>query len=145
VKKSTLLLAILLSAPVFAQTESDTTSNTAIQWVKAALDGQKEQNILGSTPDGKKCGLYLTDLSSGLYYVVVGPDGAKALNDYVGIVSSKSEITDTGSRLRFHSDNSWGNDSKTNTVTIELNSAREPVLATGVSDLKTITCRMYDL
>jgi len=137
---------ILIAALVLASSSAFAASNDhekAASWIKSKLNGQKGIDILGQTQDGKRCGFYLTDIDGGLFYVVVGLDNAKDMNDYIGITTTpESEIKVNGSNMVFHLNQSWGNDSKTNTVSVELNANGSPVRATGISDLKTITCNL---
>jgi hypothetical protein len=97
---------------------------------------------------GKPCGLYLTNLRALWsdkedYYVVVGLDhDTRNDDDYVGVVASQSQTVDSRSEsaLNLHSDQSWGNDTKYNTVKIKINLFGLPLSVAGESDKRKINC-----
>jgi hypothetical protein len=137
-----LAIQTCVAQQVFAESKD---SDSATKWIQSKLDGRKGMDLLGQTPDGKPCGLYLTDIYQGLYgyYVVVGLQGTQDSNDYIGLATkSKAKIKVSDQELFFHVDDSWGNDSWRNTVTVKLGANGSLMSAIGVSDLKTITCNL---
>jgi hypothetical protein len=123
----------------------DPARERALAWVKSHLGGETGKDIPGHTPAGEACALFLTDRSYGStpdYYVVVGYVGAKAPNDYIGTVASQSFAHGADSLVFFDSENSWGNASQFNRVRINTGADGNPLEAIGVSDIKTIKCKM---
>lgn len=136
--KSILGIFALLSASALA----DTNSNPATTWIQNSLGNQAQTEILGMSADGK-CGLYLTDKQAGIYFVVVGIEGSKDMEDYIGVATTDDlDAKYDAALIRFQSDNSWGNSSRINTVSVLLDDNGSPVQAVGVSDRKVISCKL---
>ncbi|MGZ3722768.1 MAG: hypothetical protein ACXVA9_07560 [Bdellovibrionales bacterium] len=106
------------------------------------LGGYSAQKYFGHTPEGKRCALQLTDKYGGIFYVTVGYNRSEDLEDYVGVTINQSKIQIGANALAFSADQSWGNSSQRNNVTIDVDKNRTPIHAKGVSDLQSIDCEL---
>lgn len=134
------VLIILTTTPSFAQTPISR-SIDPIGWLQSMFNGLTYVSLSGVASE-KDCQLQLADnshMQTG-YDVIVNFESEDA-NDYIGVITTEAALSQpTSNQLKFASNQSWGNDSTRNMVTIELNSANQPVRATGVSDILAIDC-----
>jgi hypothetical protein len=79
-------------------------------------------------------------------YVVVAPkpSGPQSFDEYVGVVTSESQIAIDGDRIAFVSGHSWGNNSTVNSVVIQFDKSNLPIRAAGTSDLRNLTCEFHN-
>lgn len=120
-----------------------------LSWIRSHFPSP--QSILARDFDGedvqagKKCGLFLSDKSSADfedYFVVVGYRDTGDSDDYIGMGTSETMGSMTNSELRLHSENSWGNSSTFNSLTIKINMFGKPLSVFGKSDKRTINCKL---
>lgn len=117
-------------------------SSFADSWLSRQAEEFKVHDFLGKTKAGKPCGLFISNKGSNIYFVVVGYKNSKDLSDYIGVINTQSGVRSDQTEIAFASPNSWGNDTSTNFVRIELDSSGSPVRAVGISDLKRISCTL---
>ncbi len=144
-KKYLFLLLTLVSCTAFASQNSPTQPDKAVRWVQSMIE-QGTTVVSGKTPKGEPCGLHLRDTQDGSYYVVVSPTAATVpsrANEFVGLRTDKSKSIVNSYQISFHSNESWGNWSSWNSVTIVFGGIGEPpTTVVGVSDLTKITCKL---
>lgn len=139
----TLFIAAISAVAVNASAADKSQADIVKSWLsEQAPSVDKAANIKGKTPDGKACGLYVTDKYGGVYFVVVGYSDTKDMDQYIGVVSTDSSSSRTQANVTFASANPWGNNSRYNLVDVKTDDKGKPVRAVGISDLLKIDCRL---
>lgn len=134
------LLAMIFPVIASAQTQNAEIS----EWIRHHFVDRSISEFTGTTlEDGRPCGLFLTWISGGeiIYLVVGNNDRSNNMNDYVGMPMRQAVMSSIDSRhIYAESRTHWGNDSTNNKIWVDLNEDGIPTKATGISDVKTMTC-----
>jgi len=137
-------IALILFTAASITANAQTAKERVSEWIRHNFVDRNIFEFYGQTvEDGRPCGLFLTYLDNGhpTYIVVGNSDRSGNDDDYVGIDLSESVKNSlTSTKLYSESKTTWGNHSTYNQVTVDLNEQGEPYRATGISDVKKITC-----
>jgi hypothetical protein len=146
-----ILASLFLSTLAHGESEVRVTSQEQVRAIiQKNLWGSDGRTFDGRTQDQGPCGLYISlydgdgNAVNDVYRVVVGNMFDKPINhdSYVGLLTSKIEVSGTTSKMTLKSNESWGNSSTENTLVIEMNVNGVPIRVTGINNLRTFTCNL---